>query len=206
MALARSNDEFRAIVQRLADKYMQYHEGIIPWNGEKKDEKNEAKEGAAAAAKEENDVPDYNLYIPPWICQPYYRLPPEQHKQMIEEKMRQANERGKKRYFDKDGNEVSHKHLKKLKRMEKRAKAKGERTGEMCKARKCSNTKGLKCEFLLCRTCCSKKCLMEIVNCTGHKIFTVENSSEKMNDESYQEETIENKTNEQEQQQQQLLS
>jgi tRNA-dihydrouridine synthase 1 len=164
MALAHSNDEFRSIVKRLADKYMQYHEGVVPYEEEEKT----SDEKATAAAE-----PDCNLKIPPWICQPYYRLPPEEHKQMMEEKLKLASERGKRQYFDKDGNEISRKQMKKIKRLEKRAKAKSiERQGEICKARKCSNTKGLKCEFHLCRHCCRNKCLMEIVNCNGHKIFT----------------------------------
>ena len=163
MALAHSNDEFRAVVNRLAEKFRPYHEGIKPWIGEAKNDDND---------NNENYVFDCNLKIPPWICQPYYRLPPEEHKQMMEEKVKMAESREKKQYFDKDGNVISRKGLKKLKRLERRAKVRNERLGEICEEDKCANTKGLKCEFNLCRQCCRNRCFENLVNCIGHKIFS----------------------------------
>lgn len=164
MALAHSNDEFRAVVNRLAEKFRPYHEGIKPWNGEAKNDDND------------NNNEDYkfdcNLKIPPWICQPYYRLPPEEHKQMMEEKVKLAESREKKQYYDKDDNVISRKHWKKLKRLERRAKVRVERHGEICGDDKCANTKGLKCEFNLCRQCCRNRCFENLVNCIGHKIFS----------------------------------
>lgn len=162
MALAHSNDEFRDVVNRLAERFRPYHEGAKPWNGEAKNDDND----------NEDYVFDCNLKIPPWICQPYYRLPPEEHKQMMEEKVKQAESREKKQYFDKDGNVVSRKAMKKLKRLERRAKVRSERFGEICEEDKCANTKGLKCEFNLCRHCCRNRCFENLANCIGHKIFS----------------------------------
>jgi tRNA-dihydrouridine synthase 1 len=149
MAISLTIKSFREVVNSLAEKYRPIHEGEIVW---------------------EDFVPDYNMKLPPWICQPYYRLPPEQHKQKLEQKQRDA-EKTKKKYFDKEGNAVSHKRLKKLKRLEKRAKIKIERHGELCIIPECDNTRGLKCHFSQCRICCRKKCYNEILNCEGHKFF-----------------------------------
>lgn len=158
MALAHSNDEFRAVVNRLAEKYKPIHEGTLTWYGE--------------SDSDESEVYDCNLKIPPWICQPYYRLPPEEHKQLIEEKARLAETREKKQYFDKDGNAISRKHMKKLKRLERRAKVRSERQVDICEDDKCANTKGLKCEYNLCRHCCRNRCFEELINCHGHKIYS----------------------------------
>lgn len=166
MSLAHSNTDYRAVVNRLAEKYKPYHEGIKPWHDESKDEKTDSEELEY----------DCNLKIPPWICQPYYRLPPEEHKQLIEEKARLAETREKKQYFDKDGNTISRKHMKKLKRLERRAKVRSERNAEICGEEKCANTKGLKCEYNLCRHCCRKICFEKLTNCHGHKIFSTKYS------------------------------
>jgi tRNA-dihydrouridine synthase 1 len=154
MAMSLSIKSFREVVNSLAEKYRPVHEGEIVW------------ENVAV----DDFVPDYNLKLPPWICQPYYRLPPEQHKQKLEQKQSDA-EKTKKKYFDKEGNAVSHKRLKKLKRLEKRSKIKIERHGELCIMQECDNTRGLKCHFSQCRICCRKKCYNEILNCSGHKFF-----------------------------------
>ena len=137
-----------------------FHEGEATWDGE----------------PSENDVPDYNLKLPPWICQPYYRMPPEEHKQKLEEKQREAEQRVTPKFFDKEGNAISRKLMKKLKRLEKRANIKIERHGELCKM--CENTRGLKCDFNLCRICCRKKCFDDTLNCSGHKVF-IKNKKER---------------------------
>lgn len=155
MANAYSNEAFRAIVDHLTAKYRPFHEGLVVWDGEPTDE----------------EVPDYNLKIPPWICQPYYRIPPAEHKQKLEEKQKEAETKVKQRYFDKEGNAISRKHMKKLKRLEKRAKVKIERHGELCVLANCDNTRGLKCAFEFCRVCCRKKCYHETLNCPGHKVY-----------------------------------
>lgn len=155
MATAMTIEAFREVVNSLREKYLPFHEGEKVWDGE----------------PTENSVIDFNLAIPPWICQPYYRPPPAEHKQMQEEKMKAAEQNRKHKYFDKEGNAISRKHMKKLKRLEKRAKTKIERHGELCELIDCDNTRGLKCEFNLCRICCRKKCLDDSLNCAGHKLF-----------------------------------
>lgn len=153
--MAYSFEAFRAIVNHLGDKYRPFHEGSEVWDGEPTDD----------------EVPDFNLKLPPWICQPYYRIPPAEHKQKLEEKQKEAETKVKQRYFDSEGNAISRKHMKKLKRLDKRAKVKIERHGELCVLAECDNTRGLKCLFKFCRVCCRKKCYIETMNCAGHKVF-----------------------------------
>lgn len=56
MAHAQSISSFREVVNTLTEKYRCFPEGESVWDGEPED-----------------DAPDYNLKIPPWVCQPYYR-------------------------------------------------------------------------------------------------------------------------------------
>lgn len=155
MAQAMSIEAFRAVVSHLRDKYRPFHEGKTVWISELPD----------------NNESDCNLKMPPWICQPYYRPPPAEARQMLAEKQEAAERRVKQKYFDKDGNAISRKKMKKLKRLEKRAKIKIERHGELCTKSDCDNTRGLKCDFDLCKICCRKKSSNEAVNCVGHKMF-----------------------------------
>lgn len=155
MAVSITIEGFREIVKSLSEKHRPHHEGEVPWEEEMNGD----------------EVRDYNLKIPPWICQPYYRLPPDEHKQKLEEKQREAESGLKEKYFDQDGNVISRNRMKKLKRLEHRAKAKVERFGEICCVMYCQNTRGLKCDFAYCRICCKKKCHKEKLNCSGHKLF-----------------------------------
>lgn len=75
--------------------------------------------------------------MPPWLCQPYIRPAPEEHKKIIEEKVRKAEDPNtiKRQYFDNEGNEISRKKMKKLRRKNRRpAKPEGipERRIEAC--------------------------------------------------------------------------
>lgn len=162
LATAFTFEAFRKVVDYIREKYRPFHEGEAVWDGE----------------PTENDVPDYNLKLPPWICQPYYRMPPEEHKQKLEVKQKEAEQRVKAKYFDKEGNAISRKHMKKLKRLEKRVKIKIERHDELCTRIDCANTRGLKCDYNQCRICCRKKCLDDTLNCSGHKLF-VKNKKER---------------------------
>lgn len=155
LANAQSIEAFRTIVNSLQQKYQPYHDGELTWLGD----------------SAETETTDCNLNIPPWICQPYYRLPPEDHKKKLEECQKAAEKLPRPKYFDKDGNPISRKLNKKLKRLEHRAKIKIERHSELCKAEDCANTRGLKCDFSLCKGCCRKKCFDETINCVGHKNF-----------------------------------
>lgn len=155
MAVAVTYEAFREVVNCIREKYRLFHEGEAVWDGE----------------PTEDDVPNYDLKLPPWICQPYYRMPPEEHKQMLEEKQKAAEQRVKEKFFDKEGNAISRKLMKKLKRLEKRAKGRSDRHEEICTMIDCANTRGLKCDFNLCRICCRTKCFEDTLNCSGHKVF-----------------------------------
>lgn len=87
---------------------------------------------------------DYNLSLPPWICQPYIRMEPEKHIKYIAEKERQAAEREKVEYFDDDGHKISKNVLKRLQRASRKPNVDGmrQRMGrsfEICTASKCKN-------------------------------------------------------------------
>jgi tRNA-dihydrouridine synthase 1 len=148
-------EAFRAIIGQLRNKYLPVHEGVVVWDGENVN----------------NNDPDYNMNLPPWICQPYIRPPPAEHKQMLAEKQEAAEKCPKPKFFDKEGNAISRKRMKKLKRLEKRANIKIERHGELCTMSTCDNTRGLKCDFNYCRLCCRKKCFNDATDCLGHKLL-----------------------------------
>lgn len=165
MAISGTKTEFREIVNHLKEKYEPFHEGHSTWDGE----------------PDVNNTPDYNLKIPPWICQPYYRMPPEEHLQKLEDIQKSIDKCGKRKYFDDDGNAISRKHMKKLRKMSKRMRNKEHhnRHGEICIFYRCKNTKGLKCLFQYCKTCCRDKCFNENLDCTGHKLFVKEKQEKK---------------------------
>lgn len=139
----------------LRDKYLLFHEGEAVWDGE----------------PDENEIPDYNLKIPPWICQPYYRIPPEDHKKKLEECQKAAELCPRPKFFDSEGNAISKKAMKKLKRLERRKTTKIERHGEVCSGADCVNTRGQKCAFDFCKSCCRRKVYKETLNCSGHKLL-----------------------------------
>ncbi|CAO1384036.1 unnamed protein product [Diamesa serratosioi] len=155
MATSHTLVEFRGVVDYLKTKYLPYHEGREIWN------------------ESEIETIDCNLSLPPWICQPYVRIPPEEYKQRMEEKQKQAEENEKQQFFDKDGNKISRKHMKKLKRLSRRPRTNetADRHNEVCVREKCGNTKGLKCDQNLCKACCRNKCYSEDLDCVGHRLL-----------------------------------
>lgn len=58
-------ESFRSVVDNLRKKYLPYHEGKLTWRP---------------------DTEDYNLKLPPWLCQPYVRSSPEEHINKLESK------------------------------------------------------------------------------------------------------------------------
>lgn len=104
MAVAQSIEQFRDCVDRLKAKFEPYHNGDKVWCGE-------------------TEPQDFNLSLPPWICQPYIRMEPEKHIERMAEKQRHANDpaREKNEYFDDDGQQISRKLMKKLKRSSRRS-------------------------------------------------------------------------------------
>lgn len=126
IAIAQSLHQFRSCVNRLKEKFQPYHMGQMIW------------------VNEDAKPIDYNLSLPPWICQPYIRMEPEKHIQYIAEKERQAAERDKSQYFDDDGHKISKNVLKRLKRANRKPNPNGmrqktNRPFELCTALKCAN-------------------------------------------------------------------
>ncbi|XP_008212670.2 tRNA-dihydrouridine(16/17) synthase [NAD(P)(+)]-like [Nasonia vitripennis] len=146
-------ESFRSVVQALKDKYLPYHEGHLIW-------------------RRENE--DYNLELPPWLCQPYVRDSPEVHVSKVEAKRVQTETSAEKRdYKDEDGNEISRKRLKKLRRIARRPnkpQVRVKRGSNLCD--NCPNPLGSKCEYQLCRQCCRNKCYTENLDCSGHRNLT----------------------------------
>lgn len=124
MAIAQTIEQFRSGIKKLKAIFQPFHTGESIWMNE--------------------DRTGYNLSLPPWICQPYIRMEPEKHIEYIAEKQRQAAEREKVEYFDDDGQKISKKVMKRLKRASRKPNSNGlrQKTGrsfEICSAIKCAN-------------------------------------------------------------------
>ena len=156
LALSGSVDTFRSVVKYLEDKYKPYHEGTVIWEPEAPES-------------------DYNMKLPPWICQPYFRASPEDHIQKLEVLQNIAKDPNtiKRQFFDLEGNTISRKKAKKLQKTLRKPKAgeKLNRHEELCLQDECLNTKGMKCQFLFCKTCCRNKCYADNLDCVGHQVM-----------------------------------
>ncbi|XP_054082705.1 tRNA-dihydrouridine(16/17) synthase [NAD(P)(+)]-like [Zeugodacus cucurbitae] len=162
LAVSNQLERFRAVVEKIKHKYEPFHVGAVVYDAEEVD--------PSVLVIEEG----LNLSLPPWLCQPYIRVPPEMHKQIIAEKVRLAEDpnRQKRQFFDTEGNEISRKRMKKLRRRLRRPnkpEGRHERSLECCD--QCANPVGIKCEYRLCRTCCREKCYTEDRDCPGHGIL-----------------------------------
>lgn len=191
IATARTIEQFRKYVNELKDMFLPCHNGESIFDDE--------------IDRSNAEYCNYNLVLPPWICQPYVRMEPQEHIKMMSEKQKLADDpnRVKNRFFDDDGNQISRKFMKKLRRSSRNPNANGmrpknERNFELCSQSKdCVNPlvnnnhlnmlkieqfttityffllQGTKCDYRLCRLCCRDKCYTEIVECQGHK-FCIE--------------------------------
>lgn len=114
------------------------------------------------------------------MCQPHIRAPPETHKRNLAQKQELANNpnRQKREYFDDEGNQISRKRMKKLRRHLRKIHHKQsidigpkliqrhEHILTLCQL--CRNPLGLKCEYEMCRLCCREKCRIDNTCCFGH--------------------------------------
>lgn len=127
IATAQTLQQFRSCVNRLKATFEPYHMGQTMW------------------VNDDETLNDYNLSLPPWICQPYIRRPPEEHIEFLAQKQKEAAEREKTDYFDDDGRKISKKVMKRLKRAEQKQNTDGLRQKqtargfELCSAIKCAN-------------------------------------------------------------------
>lgn len=162
LAVANNLDKFRIVVEKIRGKYEPYHHGVKVYNPEEVDPSVMQEELA------------YNLALPPWLCQPYIRVAPEMHKQILAEKVRLAEDpnREKRQYFDNEGQEISRKRMKKLRRRMRRPnKPEGRHERNLENCTDCTNPMGSKCVFQLCRICCRDKCYSQDLDCRGHGIL-----------------------------------
>ncbi|XP_063972154.1 tRNA-dihydrouridine(16/17) synthase [NAD(P)(+)]-like isoform X1 [Diachasmimorpha longicaudata] len=147
-----SMESFKSVVSKLKERYLPYHEGKIVW---------------------ESMQEDYNLVLPPWLCQPYVRDTPEVHMNKVEARRKELESIGVKRdYLDDEGNIVSRKKMKKLRRMARKPhRGPTVRKGSnLCTS--CPNPVGTKCEYKMCRQCCRTQCFNDNLDCLGHRNLT----------------------------------
>lgn len=167
--------EFRSTVMELKERYLPFHAGQKPWTG----------------------VSDSsNLLPPPWLCQPYVRIPPEEHLKKMEEKQNRNADINQ--YSEETGHvdaekenqdggshkrpressvesteskNMSRRKLRKLRRLKHNPdKVFGTRQG-VDKCVKCPNPAGTKCLSRLCKACCKTMCYIEELDCPGHRIL-----------------------------------
>ncbi|KAJ8919818.1 hypothetical protein NQ315_006347 [Exocentrus adspersus] len=159
LGAANTMEQFKTIIKELREMYKPYHEGVKVW-------------------VQRTEEGTQNLLLPPWLCQSYVRDTPENHLRKVEEnrvdcKMRASNNNENKRcYEDGEGNRISRKKMKKLRRISRRPE-KPANLPERCmeKCQQCDNPLGSKCMFRLCKKCCKDKCFVEELDCKGHRIL-----------------------------------
>ncbi|XP_073984071.1 dihydrouridine synthase 1 [Rhodnius prolixus] len=156
-------EDFRNAVIKLKEKYLPLHEGLVPWN---------------------SATNSYDLKLPPWLCQPYVRISPEDHMKKMEIKRDEESAKAEKENCKgsipckreaEEGQEavgLSKKKLKKLLRCNNRGTSLNPHCRkEVAICKQCPNPRGLKCTSSLCKTCCRNKCYLEEADCPGHGIL-----------------------------------
>lgn len=161
-------EEMVAVVEDLRDRMMPYNTGKKPWTPEP---------GSEQA----------RLPMPPWLCQPYVRIPPEEHLKKIQESQKRSLEKqqeeavidkndgfsggepSKRRMLeDSEEADLSKKKKKKILRNPRKSFEPPSDPYEKCV---CRNPKGGRCAHGLCRACCRVKCYTEGLDCLGHRIL-----------------------------------
>ncbi|CAH1404559.1 unnamed protein product [Nezara viridula] len=153
IAKGSSVEEFRNAVLKLQDSYLPIHEGQQPWN---------------------ETYSSYDLYLPPWICQPYVRMPPDEHIKKMAEKEKENLRENDKKMFDSSG-EMRVLSKKKLKRLARGLSITPKPPKEVVNCSTCRNPVGLKCLHFMCKVCCKKKCYTENLDCPGHNLLIKSN-------------------------------
>uniref|UniRef100_A0A8D8Y8B8 tRNA-dihydrouridine(16/17) synthase [NAD(P)(+)] n=1 Tax=Cacopsylla melanoneura TaxID=428564 RepID=A0A8D8Y8B8_9HEMI len=139
-------EDLRKAVNILRERFLGYHEGEKVWNPP--------------------EPYDYNLKLPPWICQPYVRPTTEERELKLQNKPLEQKLRGY--------SVAREKKKRKAAAIENQAMSKRKKP-DICNGtknkQKCCNPRGLTCEHHLCRTCCKSYCVSETQTCFAHKHF-----------------------------------
>ncbi|CAG9783778.1 unnamed protein product [Diatraea saccharalis] len=158
LAVGQILDDFKQVCLKIKEKYVQYHEGKINFGSYESITRN-----------------GFNLILPPWICQPYVRISPEEHTKKMDTISKCQVIESKRIFEDPDGNVISRKKMKKLRKImrrpEKEERQQNGRSGEICINNTCPNPLGGKCEYQFCKKCCKNKCYEEDLDCKGHRIL-----------------------------------
>lgn len=127
IAISHTAPEFRNYVDQLRETFEPFHNGTQTYVEE---------EGNIGTVR------DYNLRLPPWICQPYIRMEPDEHIKLlaVKQKLAEDPDRVRQEYFDDDGKRISRKLMKRLRRFSRRPNAKGLRSKEERNVPLCSRT------------------------------------------------------------------
>lgn len=163
-------EEMVVVVEALRERMMPYHTGDKPWLPE--------------PGSEQAQLP-----YPPWICQPYVRIPPEEHLKKIQDSQKRAQEKKQQEdevtTMDSDtsaGNEVVKRPIvedsgegnlskKKKKKMARNPNKNFDQGNDVYEKCICKNPKGGRCVHSMCRACCKTKCYTEGLDCSGHRIL-----------------------------------
>ncbi|KAJ2952716.1 hypothetical protein O0L34_g7059 [Tuta absoluta] len=158
LATAQNLEDFKRVCVEIKDKYSPYHEGKNHFGNED----NITRRG-------------FDLILPPWICQPYVRMSPEEHTQKMEKCTQVNNIQIKRPHEGPNGEVLSRKKMKKMRRVCRRPNRGDQesigRSGEICVNESCPNPLGGKCAYQRCKKCCRNKCYEESLNCPGHRIL-----------------------------------
>jgi len=162
-------EDFREGVLELRRRYIDHHKGDSPF------------------PDQEEIMKRLNIKLPPWICQPYVRQPPDEYKEKMakiteEQKKDQASQGPPAKRLNENGEEILSK--RKQKKMEKnpyKTFSKERRGCALCVV--CKMPAGLKCAYQMCRKCCKEMCIKKKLDCEGHKMFFADKKlSENRND------------------------
>ncbi|CAH2086423.1 unnamed protein product [Euphydryas editha] len=162
LATAQNLEDFKKVCIKIRNKYLLFHQGEAYFDNN---------EGITRIA--------FNLILPPWICQPYVRISPEEHTEKMERLSREHQNNNnivKRTNNDSKDNTISRKKMKKLRRISRRPTkpeldTQNRRNGEICVNETCPNPLGGKCIYQLCKKCCRNKCFEEDLDCKGHRIL-----------------------------------